>query len=246
MSRYYLLLYNLVSLLAWTYLTARVLFHSVAATTPGDEAALLLLLRTDIALVTAVQSAAALEVLHAAAGLVRASPAAAAVQIGGRNLVVWTVMRRFPDLVVAPGLGRTALRGCLAAWGCSDVLRYALFVAVALGRGPPKALKWLRSVLALFFSSSTLLARLCSVFAHSGRGLVKGGADDDDDVCRYTAFILLYPVGFLSEASLVYLSLVRAGGIGLFYRGYLFAGLLSYIPGTFFLSFLAFGRGREV
>lgn len=175
MSRYYLLLYNLVSLLAWTYLTARVLFHSVATTTPGDEAALLLLLRTDIALVTAVQSAAALEVLHAAAGLVRASPAAAAVQIGGRNLVVWTVMRRFPDLVVAPGLGRTALRGCLAAWGCSDVLRYALFVAVALGRGPPKALKWLRSVLALFFSSSTLLARLCSVFAHSGRGLVRAG-----------------------------------------------------------------------
>ncbi|KAI3340895.1 PTPLA-domain-containing protein [Ustulina deusta] len=205
MSRYYLLLYNLVSLLAWTYLTARVLFHSVATTTPGDEAALLLLLRTDIALVTAVQSAAALEVLHAAAGLVRASPAAAAVQIGGRNLVVWTVMRRFPDLVVAPGLGRTALRGCLAAWGCSDVLRYALFVAVALGRGPPKALKWL----------------------------------------RYTAFILLYPVGFLSEASLGYLSLVRAGGIGLFYRGYLFAGLLSYIPASYFLYTYMFSQRRR-
>lgn len=50
---------------------------------------------------------------------------------------------------------------------------------------------------------------------------------------RYSAFILLYPVGFLSEASLVYLGLVNARDISLFYRGYLFVGLLAYIPGAF-------------
>jgi hypothetical protein len=50
-------------------------------------------------------------------------------------------------------------------------------------------------------------------------------------VCRYSAFVVLYPVGFLSEASLVYLGLVGARDISLFYRGYLFLGLLAYIPG---------------
>ncbi|KAI0972070.1 PTPLA-domain-containing protein [Xylaria arbuscula] len=208
MPRYYILLYNILSLLAWMYLTVRVLFpyttpkltstSTPASTTNSEDA---------VPLVTAVQSAAVLEILHAALGLVRSSPGAAAVQVGGRNLVVWTVVRRFPELSTGTGIGfgPLALRTCLLAWGCSDILRYALFASVAVFGSAPGWLRWL----------------------------------------RYTAFIVLYPVGFLSEASLVYLALVKGSGIGAFYRGYLFVGLLAYIPASYFLYTYMFAQRRR-
>ncbi|KAI0097980.1 PTPLA-domain-containing protein [Nemania sp. FL0031] len=193
----YLLLYNLLSLLAWASLIARVLHH--VATTDGDADELL-------PHVTAVQTAQALEVIHAALGLVRASPATTALQVGGRNLVVWTVMRAFPELVLAgPAYGRCGFLGCLLAWAASDVLRYAFFVAQTGGGKAPDGLVWM----------------------------------------RYSAFILLYPIGFVSEASLVYLSLVNASGISLFYRGYLFVGLLSYVPASYVLYTYMFSQRRR-
>ncbi|KAI1278914.1 PTPLA-domain-containing protein [Xylaria sp. FL0933] len=214
-SRYYLLLYNLLSLLAWIYLTAHVSSNTIKSLTEASAAEYeSAALRTEISIVTAVQSVAALEILHAALGLVRASPGAAALQIGGRNLVLWTVVRRFPELFIPLGsrrggengeYGPAALRACLLAWGCSDILRYALFVAVSLWGRAPAWLRWL----------------------------------------RYTAFIVLYPIGFLSEASLVYLGLVKASGIGPFYRGYLFVGLLSYIPASYFLYTYMFSQRRR-
>ncbi|KAI0805538.1 PTPLA-domain-containing protein [Xylaria sp. FL0064] len=209
-SRYYLLLYNLFSLLAWIYLTAHVSSHLATSPTTTAEEDEQAALRTEISIVTAVQNIAALEILHAGLSLVRASPGAAALQIGGRNLVVWTVVRRFPELFIPlgnrhGGYGPAALRACLLAWGCSDILRYALFVAISLWGRTPVCLRWL----------------------------------------RYTAFIVLYPIGFLSEASLVYLGLVKASGIGPFYRGYLFVGLLSYIPASYFLYTYMFSQRRR-
>ncbi|KAI3327042.1 PTPLA-domain-containing protein [Xylariaceae sp. AK1471] len=195
---HYLLLYNLFSLIAWTYLTTRAVLHiSTNNISPHT------LLSGLLPYVTVTQTFATLEVLHAALGLVRASPATTALQVGGRNLVVWTVMRQFPDLLFASdghgngnsrGYGRYGVLGCVLAWGCSDVLRYAFFVAQLVSKAPDW-LKWL----------------------------------------RYSAFVVLYPVGFLSEASLVYIGLVGAGGIGPFYRGYLFLGLLAYIPASYIL-----------
>ncbi|KAI1307393.1 PTPLA-domain-containing protein [Xylaria venustula] len=199
MSRYYILLYNTLSLLAWTYLTARVISISTSTSTLRNE---------DITpLVTAIQTTAVLEILHAALGLVRSSPGAAAVQVGGRNLVIWTVVRRFPELFIGTGtgFGPFALRACLLAWGCSDILRYALFASVAAFGGAPEWLRWL----------------------------------------RYTAFIVLYPIGFLSEASLVYLALVKGSGVGAFYKGYLFVGLLAYIPASYFLYTYMFAQRRR-
>ncbi|KAI0405945.1 PTPLA-domain-containing protein [Xylaria palmicola] len=193
MSRPYLLLYNLVSLAAWTHLTARALRTAATATTGGTVAAEHL-----VPHITALQTAALVEVAHAALGLVRVSPATTALQVGGRNLVVWTVARRFPALLLVAGArGRAAFLGCLLAWGCSDVLRYAFFAAAAASRSgrAPGWLKWL----------------------------------------RYTAFIPLYPIGFLSEASLVYLALVEGEGVGVLYRVYLFVGLLAYIPASYIL-----------
>lgn len=47
---------------------------------------------------------------------------------------------------------------------------------------------------------------------------------------RYNAFLVLYPIGLLSEALLVYLALTQVTGIGTLYRAYLFLGLLTYLP----------------
>jgi hypothetical protein len=48
---------------------------------------------------------------------------------------------------------------------------------------------------------------------------------------RYSAFIVLYPPGLISEACLVYLALTETSGVSLPYRIYLLLGFLTYIPG---------------
>ncbi|KAK5626859.1 hypothetical protein RRF57_002574 [Xylaria bambusicola] len=218
----YLLLYNALSLLLWTYQTLTILSHASQPTA----------LRNDIfALVTPVQSAAVLDVVHAALGLVRASPGTAALQVGGRNLVVWTVMRAFPDLIIlgngeGEGLGRLAFVACLGAWGVADVLRFALFVGNGLG--------WEFISIRFFNVGSEVIDSSC-----------KSWVALMSECVRYSAFIVLYPVGFLGEAALVYLGLVKGQGIGPIYRGYLFLGLLSYIPASYVLYTHMFSQRRR-
>ncbi|CAJ2507364.1 Uu.00g085500.m01.CDS01 [Anthostomella pinea] len=137
----YLLSYNTISLCLWSYLTCRTLATLASPNTrPGLHD-----LYPDFLFpwLVVAQSLAALEVLHAASGLVRASPWTTAIQVGGKNLVVWTVMVQFPDIV--NGLdGRVGFVGCLVAWGLSEMVRYGFFV-VLLARGEaPAWLKWLR------------------------------------------------------------------------------------------------------
>ena len=48
---------------------------------------------------------------------------------------------------------------------------------------------------------------------------------------RYSAFIVLYPPGLISEAWLVFLALIEGTDVGLLYRMYLLLGFLTYIPG---------------
>ena len=116
-SSSYLLLYNTISLVSWTYQTLIILSHVTAATdsnnsNPSTSSAAAALRNDLFSLVTPLQSAAILDVVHAALGLVRASPGAAALQVGGRNLVLWTVMRAFLDLIFADGGGDSGYRGC--------------------------------------------------------------------------------------------------------------------------------------
>ena len=55
---------------------------------------------------------------------------------------------------------------------------------------------------------------------------------ETDKPYRYSAFIVLYPPGLISEAWLVYLALTTTSGVSLPYRIYLFLGFLTYIPGA--------------
>ncbi|KAG4444135.1 hypothetical protein IFR05_000364 [Cadophora sp. M221] len=194
----YLLAYNSLSFLLWLYLTFQAcssLFSSFS--NPGNSLGsnsntqLLSIYHDLLPTLTITQSLAALEVLHAACGLVRASPVTTAIQVGGKNLVVWTVMRRFPQLVAnVQNGGIWGFMGCVFAWGVSEMIRYGFFV-VQIVRG--EALGWMKWL-------------------------------------RYSAFVVLYPPGFLSEAWLVYVSLTQAEDIRTLYRTYLLGGLLSYLP----------------
>ncbi|KAI1181120.1 PTPLA-domain-containing protein [Nemania sp. FL0916] len=181
----YLFAYNVTALISWTCITILAIRHLVSNTTTSD-------LHPLLQIVTIAQTAALLEIAHAAFGLVHASPIATGLQAGGRNLVLWTVVRRAPEQLLSGVRGRTAFLACVAAWGVADGLRYALF-------------------------------------AMKGKG--KGGAKG-----RYSAFVVLYPIGFVSEATLVYLRLIQAWETsGPLYTGYLSLGLLAYIPVSYVL-----------
>jgi very-long-chain (3R)-3-hydroxyacyl-CoA dehydratase len=188
----YLTAYNALSLGLWAYLTIRTLSLAPSLHSEGRLHDLYHELLSPF--VTGIQSLAVLEVIHAAAGLVRSSPLTTALQVIGKNLVVWTVMVPFPEQIVGLDgrgtIGTWGFLGCLVFWGLSEIVKYGYFTVLQVSGQTPGWLKWL----------------------------------------RYSAFTVLYPPGFLSEAVLVYRALVNAD-VSLPYRVYLFLGFLSYIPG---------------
>lgn len=148
----YLLAYNSVSYLLWLYLSFKAcssifspFLHSDNSSGTNSNAKLLSIYHNLLPTLTITQSLAVLEVLHAACGLVRASPVTTAIQVGGKNLVVWTVMRRFPHLVanVQKG-GIWGFVGCVLAWGVSEMIRYGFFVVQIVRGEAPGWMKWLR------------------------------------------------------------------------------------------------------
>jgi very-long-chain (3R)-3-hydroxyacyl-CoA dehydratase len=140
----YLLAYNTISCLLWSYLTI-----STVSSLPGfyAEGRLGSLYAQFMPLLAGTQTLALLEVFHAALGLVRASPGATAVQIGGKNLVVWTVMEAFPGVITTQAWGTRGFLGCILAWGCSEMIRYGYFAFQLASKKTPNWLKWLRYVI---------------------------------------------------------------------------------------------------
>ncbi|KAK6087785.1 protein tyrosine phosphatase-like protein [Seiridium cupressi] len=137
----YLIAYNAFSFLLWSHLT----FYTATHVPEAYKQSRLAELYTDILpLLSVTQTLALLEVVHAALGLVRASPAATALQIGGKNLVVWTVMVKFPEIITGNHLGTAAFFGCVLAWGCSEIIRYGFFVVQLTTGDTPSWLKGLR------------------------------------------------------------------------------------------------------
>lgn len=146
LSSKYLTAYNGVSLVLWTYLTARALVFAPSLAASGR----LHELYHDLLwpLLAGTQLLAVLEIFHAAVGLVRASVATTAIQVIGKNLVVWTVMVAFPEIVVGTE-GRSAagvwpFAGCVVFWGVSEIIRYGYFVVMLVKGEVMGWLKWLR------------------------------------------------------------------------------------------------------
>lgn len=134
----YLISYNLISFLLWLTILVRGSILLVSYPLPSLYDNLL------SPLLTSTQSLAVLEILHASLGLVRASPLTTALQVVGKNLVVWTVMVPFPKLMTGTLIGQWGFAGCLICWSLSEVLRFGYFVVLLTSGGVPGGLKWLR------------------------------------------------------------------------------------------------------
>ena len=142
----YLLAYNAISLTLWAYLLWRTLSSAPALFAQNRLQDLYPAVASP--LLTATQSLAILEIIHAATGLVRASTLTTALQVIGKNLVVWTVMMQFPELIMGPlGEGATgiwAFLGCVVFWAVSEIVRYGYFAVLLTTGATPEPLKWLR------------------------------------------------------------------------------------------------------
>lgn len=145
-SSVYLTAYNGLSFMLWAYLTLRALASS--PTLVADGCLHQLYSELLFPLLATTQSLAVLEIIHAAAGLVRASPVTTAIQVVGKNLVVWTVMAAFPEIVVGTdgrgAAGTWPFVGCVVFWGFAEVVRYGYFVVLLVAGEAPAWLKWLR------------------------------------------------------------------------------------------------------
>lgn len=145
-SSAYLTAYNGLSFLLWAYLTARALTSAPALYAEGRLHDLYHELLYPV--LAGTQSLAVIEIIHAATGIVRASPVTTAIQVIGKNLVVWTVMIAFPEIVVGnDGQGYSGVWpffGCIVFWGVSELIRYGYFVALLTTGDTPAWLKWLR------------------------------------------------------------------------------------------------------
>jgi very-long-chain (3R)-3-hydroxyacyl-CoA dehydratase len=142
----YLLVYNTVSFILWAYITCSALVQGAILYRQNRLQHLYTELLSP--LLTRTQSLAFLEILHASSGLIRASTLTTAIQITGKNLVVWTVMVQFPEIIIgsagqgAPG--KWGFFGCLCSWGLSEVVRFGYFTATLSRGDAPTWLRWLR------------------------------------------------------------------------------------------------------
>ncbi len=90
------------------------------------------------------EACTAVEVVHAAARLVPAQPLTTALQVAGRNTVVWAITRNYPDVVAAGGGGEgRAYAAMVVAWNTADAIRY-LYFSVGSRGGLGSFLLWLR------------------------------------------------------------------------------------------------------
>ena len=132
-STRYLVFYNTVSALLRAFILARTIHLWTTEDTTAVWRELNVLTRW-------AETMAWIEVLHAATGLVRSSPATAALQVAGRNTVVWAITRNYPDVAE----GEWAYASMLTVWNAADLLRY-LYFGFEKGTGrAPSVLLWLR------------------------------------------------------------------------------------------------------
>lgn len=133
---FYLTTYNICSCFLWGAVIAHVVL-----TVPYKVS---LLHHSVNTLLTYTQTLALLEPLHSLTGLVRAPLFTTVMQVASRFLLVYGVIRPFPQLTTDEKFGGSwAHCSMVIAWSVTEVVRYAFF-ATTLQGSVPGVLKWLR------------------------------------------------------------------------------------------------------
>ncbi|XP_063223929.1 very-long-chain (3R)-3-hydroxyacyl-CoA dehydratase 2 [Bacillus rossius redtenbacheri] len=149
----YLILYNLVQAIGWSYLLLIIAKHyqspEVGSTSLWGSVKYIVLI---------FQNAAVLEILHAALGMVSSSVVLTTFQVLSRVMVVCGVLLPTPTGPASPGLPLA-----LVAWSVTEIIRYLYYACNLLGM-QPYLLVW----------------------------------------CRYSLFMVLYPVGVTGELLCLY------------------------------------------
>lgn len=187
----YLVSYNVVLALGWSWVGFKTLVHFAQR---GTHAGLYETVHVPLKV---FQTAAVLEVAHCAAGLVKSNVALTAAQVYSRVFLLWGVVASVPQ--TQNGVGVPMF---LVAWTVTEVVRYSFYWMSLLGM-LPYIVQW----------------------------------------CRYSFFILLYPLGVTGEllsivAALPHLKTSRmysvelpnAANLSFSFYYYVIAVSCSYLP----------------
>ncbi|XP_028402171.1 very-long-chain (3R)-3-hydroxyacyl-CoA dehydratase 1-like [Dendronephthya gigantea] len=208
-SKGYLLLYNIVQTLGWSYLLIICCQHFIsqnAVTSKGLYPKVELMLKV-------FQTAAILEIIHCAIGIVPSSAMTTGMQVFSRLCTVW--LFTVPDKEVQ---NNTSILMYLTAWTITEIIRYS-FYACSLVNYLPYFLQW----------------------------------------CRYTFFIILYPIGvtgemltviaaipFVKKTGIYSMSLPNAMNISFSFLYFLYFCLLIYLPAFLMLYLYMFRQRKKV
>jgi len=132
MSKAYLVAYNTVQTLGWSYLLFQMINHFLSGGEVKD-----LYENTKLTL-QIFQTGAVLEILHAMFGLVRSSVQVTFQQVFSRVYVTWAILYLLPTSQLSVGFPLL-----LFAWTVTEIIRYSMY-AVSLVGTPPYFLTWLR------------------------------------------------------------------------------------------------------
>ncbi|KAF4709464.1 hypothetical protein FOZ62_027930 [Perkinsus olseni] len=132
LSHSYLIFYNLVQTLGWSY----ILFEALVGPLPA-------LSEKVIDPLYFFQGLAVLEILHSVFGLVRANPVITTIQVYSRVQLIYLHYRCREVADHSPGLLPMVI-----AWSVTEVVRYS-YLGLHMSIGAPSFLKWLRYTLFL-------------------------------------------------------------------------------------------------
>jgi len=132
MSKTYLVAYNSIQTLGWSFLLFQMATHLFSG---GDVATLYANTKLSLQI---FQTGAVLEIFHAIFGLVRSSVQVTTQQVFSRVYVVWAILYMCPTSQLSIGFPLL-----LFAWTITEIIRYSMY-AVSLVGNPPFFLTWLR------------------------------------------------------------------------------------------------------
>lgn len=135
-TKAYLILYNLIQVVGWTYLLHQLVTYYILPSESEQN-----LYDTVKWTLIIFQNAAVLEIVHAMTGMVKSNVMVTVMQVYSRVMVVCGVLMATPTGQNSPGLPLA-----LGAWAVTEIIRYSYY-AMNLVNFVPSFLIWLRYTL---------------------------------------------------------------------------------------------------